>query len=362
MRHDEVVAHSIALLAQMVSIPSLSGQESAVAELVSGHLTPLHPTEIRRLGNSVVAVWRGLEAGPTLLLCSHLDTVAPASGWTRNPFSPTFNDGRLYGLGTNDAGASVVSMIGAIASISPLQRGTIILCLAAEEELGSNGFMAIEPELPRYDAAIFGEPTDMGVAAEMRGAMRLLMRSRGLAAHASRPWEGRNAIDSFISDMAKIRGIPLNDDSPWGGATIEPTIIQGGSSANQLPDCITTTLDIRTTHNRNNAWILERLWQAGVEHEILANRRNPMRNTPDHPLMRAILEMKSKVAPYVFNGTCDMAFSSAPSVVLGPGLSSRSHIADEYIELGEIAEAISVYASVIEAYLAAKFVRDYAAA
>lgn len=216
MRHDEIVAQSISLLAQMVSTPSLSGQESAVAELVSGHLTLLRPTEMRRLGNSVVAVWKGVTPGPTLLLCSHLDTVAPASGWTRNPFSPTFENGRLYGLGTNDAGASVVSMIGAVASITPLERGTIILCLAAEEELGSNGFMAIEPLLPRYDAAIFGEPTDMGVAAEMRGAMKILMRSRGVAAHASRPWEGRNAIDSFISDMAKIRGIPLNDDSPWG--------------------------------------------------------------------------------------------------------------------------------------------------
>ncbi len=362
MRHDEVVALSISLLTRMVSTPSLSGHEAGVAELMSGLLIQLDPSEMRQLGNSVVAVWRGPEPGPTLLLCSHLDTVAPASGWTRDPFSATFEHGRLYGLGTNDAGASVVSMIGAIASLPPLQRGAIILCLAAEEELGSNGFMAIEPELPRYDAAIFGEPTAMGVAAEMRGAMRLVMRSRGMAAHASRPWEGRNAIDSFISDMAKIRGIPLSDDSPWGGATIEPTIIQGGSSANQLPDCITTTLDIRTTHARNNSWILERLWQDGVEHEIVANRRKPMRSPADHPLMKAILGLESRIEPCVFNGTCDMAFSSAPSVVLGPGHSSRSHTADEYIELKEIAEAIKTYAAVIEAYLSAQERQTYAAA
>jgi acetylornithine deacetylase len=362
MRHDEAVAASISLLAQMVRIPSLSGEEAAVADLVSEHLTLLHPTETGRIGNSVIAIWRGIEPGPTLLLCSHIDTVAPASGWTKDPFSSTFENGRLYGLGANDAGASVVSMIGAVASMLPLQRGTIILCLAAEEELGSHGFMAIEPQLPRYDAAIFGEPTEMGVASEMRGAMRLLMRSRGVAAHASRPWEGRNAIESFISDMAKIRGIPVNDDSPWGGATIEPTIIQGGSSANQLPDCITTTLDIRTTFSRPNAWILERLWQAGIEHEILANRRNPMRNNQDHPLMRAILGCSSRIPSCVFNGTCDMAFSKAPSVVLGPGHSTRSHSADEYIELREIAEAIKVYSSVIETYLGAPSLRDYAAA
>jgi acetylornithine deacetylase len=362
MRHDEAVATSISLLARMVSIPSLSGEESAVADLVSEHLTVLHPTEMRRIGHSVIAIWKGVEPGPTLLLCSHIDTVAPASGWTKDPFSPTFENGRLYGLGANDAGASVVSMVGAVASMLPLQRGTVILCLAAEEELGSNGFMAIEPQLPRYDAAIFGEPTEMGAASEMRGAMRLLMRSRGVAAHASRPWEGQNAIESFISDMAKIRGIPVNDDSPWGGATIEPTIIQGGSSANQLPDCITTTLDIRTTFSRPNAWILERLWQSGIEHEVLANRRNPMRNEQNHPLMRAILECSSKIPPYVFNGTCDMAFSKAPSVVLGPGHSARSHTANEYVELREIAEAIKVYSSVIDTYLGAPSLRDYAAA
>jgi len=351
MRHNGIVSQSLSLLERMVSIPSLSGDESAVAEVVTKHIAALSPDENYRIGNSVVAVWRGTEPGPTLLLCSHIDTVAPANGWTKDPFTPTRDGDRLYGLGTNDAGGSVVSLIGAVASLKPLQRGTIVLCLAAEEESGSNGFMAIEPKLPRYDAAIFGEPTSMGVAAEMRGALRLLMRSRGIAAHASRPWEGKNAVDTLMSDLAKIRALDLTDDSPWGGATIEPTVLQGGTSPNQLPDLITTTLDIRTTPKRNNTWVIDRLSQHGIEFEVLADRRKPMRNDLNQPLMRAIGEASPHTPRYTFNGTCDMAFATAPSVVMGPGHSTRSHIADEFITRIEIAEAIEGYAAVIERYL-----------
>lgn len=362
MPHKDIVAESVELLARMVEIPSLSGDENAVAELVSRHLASLSPSENYRIGNSVVAIWRGSQPGPTLLLCSHLDTVAPATGWSRDPFKATFEGDRLYGLGTNDAGASVVSMVGAVASVLPVLRGTVVLCIAAEEERGSNGFVAIEPLLPRYDAAIFGEPTGMGVATEMRGAMRVIMKSRGVAAHASRPWEGKNAVDTLVTDLAKIRALPLRDASPWGGATVEPTTVQGGASTNQLPDLITTSLDIRTTPERGNAWILQQLTESQIEFEVLADKRRPVFSSPQSTLVQAIFQANPSTSRYTFNGTCDMAFSTAPSVIMGPGHSSRSHVADEFITTTEIATAIEVYSSVIRGYLESREPATYAAA
>lgn len=352
MRLEELTEECFSLLGAMVSTPSLSGDEANVATLIEEYLHTTSPDSVTRHGNNIVATWHGARPGPTLLLCSHLDTVAPASGWTRNPFKATVEGDTLYGLGANDAGSSVVSMIGAMRSAVPLSSGTVVLCVAAEEELGTNGFVAIEPLLPRYDAAIFGEPTNMGVATEMRGAMKLVMHSRGVACHASRPWEGRNAMDSLASDLAKVRSLDLRDSSRWGRATVEPTTITGGKSANQIPDLITTTLDVRTTPTKNNDWVITQLRDSGVEFYIEGNRRRPMASPSTHPLVRAIKRATPHYADYAFNGTCDMAFATAPSVVMGPGRSERSHAADEFCTRGEIREAIRIYADVIRGYMA----------
>jgi acetylornithine deacetylase len=348
---DECTDGSMRLLAEMVSTPSLSSDEDKVATLLEDYIRELSPHVMERRGNNLIAHWRGERPGPTLLLCSHLDTVAPASGWTRNPFKATIEGEKLYGLGANDAGASVVSMIGAIKAATPLEAGQVILCIAAEEELGSNGFMAIEPLLPRYDAAIFGEPTNMGVATEMRGAMKLVMHSRGTACHASRPWEGKNAMDSFGSDLHKIRSLNLSDGSRWGRATIEPTTISGGKSSNQIPDLVTTTLDIRTTPTKSNDWILSELRALGIEFYVESNRRRPMTSPASHPLVKAIRRASTEYQEYAFNGTCDMAFATAPSVVMGPGRSERSHAADEFCTRTEVHEAITIYADVIREYM-----------
>ncbi len=351
MELDNLTDESLYLLAELVSIPSLSGDEDKAASLLEEHLQKLSPEVVERRGNNLIATWRGRRPGPTLLLCSHIDTVAPASGWTRNPFKATIEGDHLYGLGANDAGASVVSMIGAIKAVTPFDTGQVVLCIAAEEELGSNGFMAIESLLPRYDAAIFGEPTNMGIATEMRGAMKLIMHSRGTACHASRPWEGRNAIDSFASDLERVRSLDLVDSSRWGRATIEPTSISGGKSSNQIPDLITTTLDIRTTPTRNNDWILNALRTRGIEFYVESNRRRPMASPAGHPLVQALKRAIPNHVEYAFNGTCDMAFATAPSVVMGPGRSERSHAADEFCTRTEIRDAIHSYAEVIRAYM-----------
>lgn len=346
----DAVNDAIELLKGMLAIPSVSGQEAAVADYIAERLESWFPRAVTRNGHSLLVDVKGTEAGPTLLLCSHIDTVAPAAGWTRKPFAATVEGEKIYGLGANDAGASVVSMIAAVRALQPLARGRLILCLAAEEEAGSQGFFRIEPELARYDAAIFGEPTGMGMATSMRGAMRVMMHSHGKACHASRPWEGANAADAFVKDMQALRCIDLKDSSPWGGATVEPTIIQGGKSPNQIPDLIETTLDIRTTPEKHNDWIEAQLKKAGLDYSIIVNRRRPMHNDAASRLVQAVRASGTAVPDYVFNGTCDMAFAKAPSIVLGPGQSNRSHAADEYIEVPEITHGIGVYRKVIERF------------
>lgn len=349
MTIDAVIQDSVELLKQMVAIPSLSGKEGDVADMLQKKLEGWFPGSIARDGHSLT-ISLGEGAGPTLMLCSHIDTVAAAREWTKNPFAATVEGERIYGLGANDAGASVVSMIAAARLTAPIKNGRLLLCLAAEEEGGSQGFMRIEPSLPRYDAAIFGEPTNMGMATSMRGAMKVQVHSHGAACHASRPWEGKNAVDQFVKDITRLRCIDLKDDSSWGGATMEPTIVRAGESPNQIPDRVETTLDIRTTPKKNNDWILKQLDETGVDYTVTVNRRRPMHNDPASRLVRAVRAGFDNVKDYTFNGTCDMAFSTAPSIVMGPGQSVRSHAADEFIEIPEIRDAVGIYARVIPAF------------
>lgn len=343
---------SIDLLKRMVRTPSISGQEDAVATLLLSALSSWFPNQIARSGNNLILDIAGKEPGPTLLMCSHIDTVSVAAGWTRDPFGAEIEGDKIYGLGANDAGASVVSMIAAVRALGVPSKGRLVLCLAAEEELGDKGFYTVEKQIPRYDNAIFGEPTGMGVAASMRGAMRVMMRSHGKACHASRPWEGRNACDQFVEDMHKLRCIEVKDTSPWGGATIEPTVVRGGESVNQIPALVETTLDIRTTPSKNNEWVAQELKKAGLDFMVLFDRRKPMQNDIKSRILQAVGTVPA-LKEYTFNGTCDMAFSTAPSIVMGPGVSDRSHAADEYIRIPEMAEGSELYLSVLKAYFAA---------
>ncbi|MDR3450184.1 MAG: M20/M25/M40 family metallo-hydrolase [Alphaproteobacteria bacterium] len=340
------------LLKAMIGMPSVSGNEKEVADFLEKQLGTWFPGCVRRAGHNLIVDLQGAAPGPALLLCSHIDTVSPARAWTRPPFAATVEGEKIYGLGANDAGASVVSMIAAARASFPLKSGRLILCFAAEEEAGSEGFVKTEPGLPRYDAAIFGEPTNMGFAQSLRGSMRAVMRSHGIACHASRPWEGRNACDAFAEDLRKLRCIDLKDNSPWKQATVEPTVIHGGNSTNQIPDLVEATLDIRTTPEKNNDWMATVFKQSGLDIEITVNRRKPMAGDPSSSLIKALRGARPDLGDYVFNGTCDMAFAKASSIVMGPGRSERSHAADEFIAVPEIAAAIDIYTDIVRAYLA----------
>ena len=354
MAMNILLDETVDLLKAMVAIPSVSGAEGPVADFLAARLGAFFPNQtIRRLGRSLALDIAGTEGdGPRLMLCSHIDTVPVADGWTRDPFGAEVEDDRIYGLGANDAGASVVGMIAAARRMERRFKGHLLLCLVAEEEKGDQGFVKIEPDVPRYDGAVFGEPTDMGLASALRGTMRAVMRSRGKACHASRPWEGANACDRLADDIRALRALDLKDSSPWKGATVEPTIVQGGKSFNQIPGLIETTLDIRTTPEKDNDWIARAFEKAGPDIEITINRRRPLHADPQSALIRAARKVMPPLEDYVFHGGCDMSFSTAPSIVMGPGRSERSHVADEFIAVPEIARAIDIYAALASAFLA----------
>ena len=351
MKMESAFAEAMELLTRIIKIPSPSGKENEVADFLEKKLCQYFPDRVTRTDRNIIVDLDSKKPGGTLLLCSHIDTVEPLDTWTRDPFGAEQAGDKIYGLGANDAGASLVSLIAAARLIDVPEKGRVLLALVAEEEVGSKGFYTLEPTLPRYDAAIFGEPTDLRMATSMRGAMKAILRSRGIGCHASLPWEGKNAVDRMIKDVQKLREIDLKDSSPWGGATIEPTIVSGGKSSNQIPDLVETTLDIRTTAHKDNDWVLSELKKTGLEIEVVFNRRRPMFNDPDSRIVRAYRESFPHEAECIFNGTCDMAFSKAPSIILGPGDLKMAHVADECTRPSEIKRAIAVFHKVINRYL-----------
>ena len=343
----------VALISQLIEIPSVSSQESAAASFLESYSADVFGKDVvKRDGNSIIITLGSPNASHRLLLCSHIDTVSPADGWTKDPFKATKDSGRIYGLGANDALASCVSMFGALSHLQSEIKGdaAIILALVEEEEMGSEGFFRIEPTL-NYTSAIFGEPTEMRAATEMRGYMRVKLLGKGHSCHASRPWEGKNAIFHLVNQLAAIEKEDLKDGSPWGQATIEPTLMKAGQSTNQIPDYAEAILDIRPTPAINNENILERLDALGCDYEVIHNRRRPMHCDPKSEVMQAIDHGLPGQEKFAFGGSCDMAFSTQPSIVMGVGKSVRSHAADEFVEEAELADGVAKYQKVIQSYM-----------
>lgn len=347
-------ADIITLISHLIEIPSVSSNEADAATFLDGYSQDVFgQSAVKRDGNSIIITLGEEKAEHRLLLCSHIDTVSPADGWTKDPYKATKENGRIYGLGANDALASCVSMFGALSHMQDKIKGNagISLALVEEEEMGSNGFFRIEPTLS-YSGAIFGEPTEMRAATEMRGYMRVKLLGHGKSCHASRPWEGKNAVFDLVRQLAAIEQFALKDGSAWGQATVEPTIIQAGHSTNQIPDHAEAILDIRTTPAIPNEAILAMLDKAQCSYEVIHNRRRPMQCDPASEVMRAIDKGLPGQEKFAFGGSCDMAFATKPSIVMGVGKSVRSHAADEFIEEAELADGVEKYRKVIESYVA----------
>ena len=339
----------ISLLQQLIAIPSLSRDEGAVADFLESWLTEqgLAP---HRCGNNL---WCCHGTGPAVLLDAHIDTVKPVTGWTRDPFTPTIEDGRLYGLGSNDDGGSVVALIAAYRRlIAKPQPYTLILSLSAEEE--TSGRKGLEISLAEMEAAcgpisfgVFGEPTSLEMAVAEKGLMVLDCTVTGKAGHAARD-TGINAIYKALPAIEWFRNKQFEKVSPLlGPVKMTVTQIQAGTQHNVIPDVCTFVVDTRSNGLYTNEELLEQI-QAEVPCQAVARSTRLCGSSiaEDHPLVQRAKELG---IPTVGSPTLsNQALCRFPSVKIGPGNSSRSHTADEYVDIADIGKATEIYVQLLD--------------
>jgi len=340
---------AIDLLKGMISIPSISREEKAVADFLqrrwekSGHT-------INRLGNNLWLSTAIDVSKPTLLLQSHIDTVYPVSGWTKDPFTPDeTEDDLIYGLGSNDAGASVVSMYTVFILLTQCEQPYNLIFLAsAEEEIsGKNGIESLLPLLPPISFALVGEPTQMQPAVAEKGLMVLDCTVTGQAGHAARD-EGINAISLAIRDIEWFNTFhfPCSSDL-LGPVKMSVTQIQAGTQHNVIPDKCTFVVDIRSNEFYSNDELLQLIKQQ-VRCEVVPRslRLNSSSTPRSHPFVQRALMLGKQ--PFGSPTLSDQALMPFPSIKIGPGDSARSHSADEFIRPSEIREAIDVFVTLLD--------------
>ena len=340
---------AVSLLQQMIAVPSLSRSEDKTADLLSSFLEDVH-IPVHRLYNNVWAYNATFSPDkPTLLLNSHHDTVKPSPAYTLDPFSPVLRDGRLWGLGSNDAGASVVSLVAAFVNhYEDILPFNMILLLGAEEEvMGEHGMRAMVPHFLTelgvpISMALVGEPTGLDAAVGERGLVVLDGCAHGIQGHAARE-EGVNAIYEALKDIETLRTIRFEHQSPLlGPIKVTTTQIQAGFQHNVVPDRCEFVVDVRTTDAYTNEEVVTMLQQAvGSELRPRSTRIRASAIEDSHILVRTALKMGCRT--FVSPTTSDMALMPFPSLKLGVGQSSRSHSADEYVEIREIEEGVDFY-------------------
>ena len=348
---DTLKAEALSLLRKLIATPSFSKEEEQTAEIISDFL---HSKNIifSRKGNNVWASNRHFDAQlPTILLNSHHDTVKPNRGYTKDPFEPYMADGKLYGLGSNDAGGCLVSLIMAFVYFYEQKLPyNLILAASAEEEIsGKGGIESLFPELPEIHLAIVGEPTLLQLAVAEKGLLVIDAEVKGKAGHAARE-EGVNAIYEALADLNLIRNYRFKRTSDYLGENkVTATIIQAGSQHNVVPDRCTYTLDVRVTdaYNLKEAFDeLDSVLQADLKPRSL--RLNSSRIDPEHK----ILKVANRMGLTLFGSPTlsDQALIPYPSVKIGPGDSARSHSPDEFIYLDEIENGVAFYIDLLKAY------------
>lgn len=339
----------IALLKKLINTPSLSKEEHNTAIILEQFLNQRHVKTQRKL-NNIWAYNQHFDASKaTLLLNSHHDTVKPNSGYTRDPFLPDIEDGKLYGLGSNDAGGCLVSLVATFLYFFERQdlKYNICIALTAEEEIsGSNGLELIVPDLGLLEFAIVGEPTQMNLAVAEKGLMVLDCQSHGKAGHAARE-EGDNAIYKALNDIEWFRTYQFPKVSEvFGPVKMSVTIINAGSQHNVVPATCDFTVDVRVTDSYKNEEVLEIISQhLSCDVKARSTRLKPSSISINHPIVQAGIAL-GKIT-YGSPTTSDQALLDIPSLKVGPGDSGRSHMADEYIFVDEIRDGIEGYVKMI---------------
>lgn len=341
---------AVDLLKGMISRPSISRDEKDVADFLEqswkedGHF-------VYRNGNNIWLTAGMIEPQkPTILLNSHIDTVRPASGWTKNPFVPEeTEDDRLYGLGSNDAGASVVSLYAAFSLLTQREQPYNLIFLASceEEVSGKNGIESVLNLLPPVSFAVVGEPTGMRPAVAEKGLMVLDCVAKGKSGHAARN-EGINAIYEALQDIEWFRTYQFPEKSDFlGPVKMSVTMIHAGTQHNVVPDKCEFVVDVRSNEYYSNMELFE-LIAAAIKSDVKARsfRLNSSRTALTHPFVQRAIMLERE--PFGSPTLSDQALMPFASVKMGPGDSARSHSADEYISLPEIREAIDLYVRLLD--------------
>jgi acetylornithine deacetylase/succinyl-diaminopimelate desuccinylase-like protein len=342
---------AVGLLRQLIAIPSFSKEEDATATVIEQFLQSKGVTANRHL-NNVWAKNKHFDAGkPSLLLNSHHDTVRPNKAYTLDPFSPIEQEGKLYGLGSNDAGGSLVTLLGLFLYFyeqTDLKYNLVFAATAEEEISGKNGIEVLLPYLPKIDFGIVGEPTQMQMAIAERGLLVLDMTATGKAGHAARN-EGENALYKAIDDIDWIRNYRFEKVSALlGSVQMTVTVIETENKAhNVVPSQCRFVVDVRVNELYTFEEILATI-RLNVQSEVVA-RSLRMRSTDisiNHPLVRAGLQLNRSC--YGSPTTSDKALMPFPALKMGPGDSARSHTADEYIYVAEIQEGLGLYIQLLK--------------
>lgn len=336
---------AVLLLSNLIATPSFSREEAATADIIQAFLQD-KGVKVNRAINNVWATNRYYDpALPTILLNSHHDTVKPNKDYTNHPFAPLILDDRLHGLGSNDAGGCLVSLIATFLYFydkKDLKYNLVIAASAEEEVSGINGIEHLLKELPPIDTAIVGEPTLMDMAIAEKGLLVIDCVAHGKSGHAARE-EGDNAIYKAIKDIEWFRNYSFEKVSDLlGPVKMSVTIVNAGTQHNVVPATCTFTVDIRInecyTHGEALAIIKEH-----VSCEVTP-RSSRLRSTSipqTHPLVQAGLSLGKNC--YGSATMSDKALMPFPALKMGPGDSARSHMADEYINLAEIKQGIETY-------------------
>lgn len=342
---------AVDLLRELIATPSFSRQEEKTADIWEKWLQHNGVIETTRIHNNVFAVAPGFDPRrKTLMLNSHHDTVKPSASYSRNPFSPAIEEGRLYGLGSNDAGGAGVTLASTYLDLrlSSLSFNLIFAITAAEEVMGEHGMRAFLPYLAEKgltpDAVIVGEPTGMRAAVAERGLLVLDCETPGISGHAARN-EGINAIYRAMEDIEILRNFrPEKVSEILGQIKVSVTMINAGTQHNVVPDKCSFVIDVRTTDAYSNEETVN-LLRDTVKWSSLTPRSTRVHASvipESHPLVRRAKELG--IETFVSPTTSDMALMHGiPSLKIGPGESSRSHTADEFILLSEINDALLTY-------------------
>lgn len=346
----QLTGDSINLLRELIAIPSFSRDEEGTASVIGQYLTN-RGVKIHRVGNNVIAYNQYFDTDkPTLLLNSHHDTVKPNPGYTKNPFEASIETGKLYGLGSNDAGGCLVSLIAAFLyyySQSDLKYNICLIASAEEEVSGKNGIEEAYKHVPSCEFAIVGEPTLLDLAVAEKGLMVLDCIAHGESGHAARE-EGVNAIYNALEDIHWFKNYQFEKTSSYlGSIKMSVTMINAGSQHNVVPASCSFVVDVRTTDVYFNEEVLN-IIQSQVQSTVTARstRLNPSTIDLQHPIVLSGIKLGKKT--YGSPTMSDQALLPIPSLKVGPGDSARSHTADEFIYLDEIEEGVRFYIDLLK--------------